>query len=99
MLSCDHDTVLQEFSPGSSGKMSTMGAYVRDLLLGQVCLDLKYSYFNIWLMNLGPFPFHGSSFSFFYDLFTDFSSSPCSVIGLFTFSFCFDVYIFYFFFF
>lgn len=27
---------LQEFSPGSSGRMSTMGAYVRDLLLGQV---------------------------------------------------------------
>jgi pre-mRNA-splicing factor 38B len=28
----------QEFSPGSNGKMTTMGVYVRDLLLGQVYL-------------------------------------------------------------
>jgi len=27
---------LQEFSPGSNGRMTTMGVYVRDLLLGLV---------------------------------------------------------------
>lgn len=27
---------IQEFSPGSNGKMTTMGVYVRDLVLGQV---------------------------------------------------------------
>lgn len=27
---------LQEFSPGSNGRMTTMGVYIRDLLLGQV---------------------------------------------------------------
>ncbi|CAH9106087.1 unnamed protein product [Cuscuta europaea] len=29
----------EEFSPGSSGKMTTMGVYVRDLLLGQYYFD------------------------------------------------------------
>lgn len=29
--------VSQEFSPGSNGRVTTMGVYVRDLLLGQVC--------------------------------------------------------------
>lgn len=28
--------LFQEFSPGSNGRMTTMGLYVRDLLLGQV---------------------------------------------------------------
>lgn len=27
---------IQEFSPGSNGRMTTMGVYIRDLLLGQV---------------------------------------------------------------
>lgn len=27
----------QEFSPGSNGRNTTMGVYVRDLILGQVC--------------------------------------------------------------
>lgn len=35
MLICDG--VFQEFSPGSNGRMTTMGVYIRDLLLGQVC--------------------------------------------------------------
>jgi hypothetical protein len=29
--------VAQEFSPGSNGRKTTMGVYVRDLILGQVC--------------------------------------------------------------
>jgi hypothetical protein len=29
--------VVQEFSPGSNGRKTTMGVYVRDLILGQVC--------------------------------------------------------------
>lgn len=30
---------MQEFSPGSNGRMTTMGVYVRDLILGQVCIS------------------------------------------------------------
>ena len=30
--------LFQEFAPGSNGKSTTMGVYVRDLLLGQVYL-------------------------------------------------------------
>ncbi|XP_023764685.1 pre-mRNA splicing factor SR-like 1 isoform X3 [Lactuca sativa] len=30
----------EEFSPGSNGRMTTMGVYVRDLLLGQVSITL-----------------------------------------------------------
>lgn len=33
----------QEFSPGSSGRMTTMGVYVRDLLLGQVRLNIQHA--------------------------------------------------------
>uniref|UniRef100_A0A452Y4X1 Pre-mRNA-splicing factor 38 n=1 Tax=Aegilops tauschii subsp. strangulata TaxID=200361 RepID=A0A452Y4X1_AEGTS len=29
----------EEFSPGSNGRMTTMGVYVRDLILGQVCIS------------------------------------------------------------
>ncbi|XP_021721095.1 pre-mRNA splicing factor SR-like 1 isoform X1 [Chenopodium quinoa] len=32
----------EEFSPGSSGKMTTMGVYVRDLLLGQYYFDTLF---------------------------------------------------------
>uniref|UniRef100_A0A803Q2F0 Pre-mRNA-splicing factor 38 n=1 Tax=Cannabis sativa TaxID=3483 RepID=A0A803Q2F0_CANSA len=32
----------EEFSPGSSGRMTTMGAYVRDLLLGQYYFDTLF---------------------------------------------------------
>lgn len=32
----NHRFLFQEFSPGSNGRMTTMGVYVRDLLLGQV---------------------------------------------------------------
>ncbi|KAJ0043272.1 hypothetical protein Pint_18279 [Pistacia integerrima] len=32
----------EEFSPGSNGKMTTMGAYVRDLLLGQYYFDTLF---------------------------------------------------------
>ncbi|XP_059309391.1 pre-mRNA splicing factor SR-like 1 isoform X3 [Lycium ferocissimum] len=34
----------EEFSPGSSGKMTTMGVYVRDLFLGQVSIILTHYY-------------------------------------------------------
>lgn len=38
----------QEFSPGSSGRLTTMGVYVRDLLLGQVShYDICITYFFI----------------------------------------------------
>ena len=40
----DHVNVFQEFSPGSSGRMTTMGVYVRDLLLGQVCFQLMCAF-------------------------------------------------------
>lgn len=30
------NALFQEFSPGSNGRMTTMGVYIRDLLLGQV---------------------------------------------------------------
>lgn len=32
----NYGAVFQEFSPGSNGRMTTMGVYIRDLLLGQV---------------------------------------------------------------
>ncbi|XP_027772138.1 pre-mRNA splicing factor SR-like 1 isoform X4 [Solanum pennellii] len=34
----------EEFSPGSSGQMTTMGVYVRDLFLGQVSIILTHYY-------------------------------------------------------
>lgn len=42
---------IQEFSPGSNGRMTTMGVYVRDLLLGQVSFLLSYIYI---MKNLTP---------------------------------------------
>lgn len=41
----------QKFSPGSNGRMTTMGVYVRDLLLGQVsflqaCFSFQMLYVN-----------------------------------------------------
>lgn len=39
--------VFQEFSPGSTGRMTTMGAYVRDLLLGQVSCNTFMAQFWI----------------------------------------------------
>ncbi|KAK6932376.1 hypothetical protein RJ641_002000 [Dillenia turbinata] len=32
---------LQEFSPGSNGRMTTMGVYVRELLLGQSSINFS----------------------------------------------------------
>lgn len=56
---CKHNmflTSVQEFSPGSNGRMATMGVYVRDLLLGQVSLLLSYLYImeNLTPCFLGP---------------------------------------------
>lgn len=43
----------QEFSPGSNGRTTTMGVYVRDLLLGQVGFHLTcpflHSFFNVYI--------------------------------------------------
>ncbi|GAU36779.1 hypothetical protein TSUD_213460 [Trifolium subterraneum] len=38
----DEDAVFQEFSPGSNGRMTTMGVYIRDLLLGQYYFDTLF---------------------------------------------------------
>ncbi|EEC79973.1 hypothetical protein OsI_21598 [Oryza sativa Indica Group] len=45
----------EEFSPGSNGKMTTMGVYVRDLLLGQVHSEQKRYYFDSLLPRV-PLP-------------------------------------------
>lgn len=53
----------QKFSPGSNGRMTTMGVYVRDLLLGQVSfLQACFSFQMLWHVNnstlsLPPSPF------------------------------------------
>ncbi|GFQ06896.1 pre-mRNA-splicing factor 38b [Phtheirospermum japonicum] len=40
--SCISMIPVKEFSPGSSGRMTTMGVYVRDLLLGQYYFDTLF---------------------------------------------------------
>jgi hypothetical protein len=45
---------MQEFSPGSNGRMTTMGVYVRDLILGQVCLFILCA-FSIEITNKHTF--------------------------------------------
>jgi hypothetical protein len=44
--------LFQKFSPGSNGRMTTMGVYVRDLLLGQVSfLQACFSFQMLWHVN------------------------------------------------
>jgi hypothetical protein len=40
--------MMQEFSPGSNGRMTTMGVYVRDLILGQVCILSSSSFISVF---------------------------------------------------
>lgn len=81
---------MQEFSPGSSGRMTTMGVYVRDLILGQVCfltsfctvsltnccVNVSSKWINICHDNSVLITEESSCLSLWLDLSTE-ASAPC----------------------